>query len=228
MAPIACLGGATDIDGSVDGTGGQSSCPSLPDVQGKLLNVVIKNERSDTIYIDPEDTTCGNIPLFFWGSLDHNIGFSQGHSCGFICEMIMEQGDAECFHPDICEGFESVALAPGETVIRPWSATFSKTETLAGGCYEAIDGSDEAISCIRRTPLPDGAYRFTARASTSITCGWGREEPCGSCVAEGRGCVLPLGVLTGEILEASTTLDLTNSIGADDSEPESILVTFSD
>jgi hypothetical protein len=207
--------GGTGQAGSVNqagmspgGAGGAGSvCDAFNDAPGTFLNVTIFNQTSSVIYLGQQETNCSELPLFqVMDATGATLAFPS--SCQSTCQQLMNDGPIGC--PAICALPGSNALQPGQALARTWNGLYQVERQPPRQCLNADYGN----VCQQTVRVQPGQFTFSAIAGRSIDCSKTSGGPCQACVQNESGsCYTPGSLISGEILQAATTVTLGPAFG---------------
>ena len=210
-------GGQAGIAATTGGAGGAVACTTFADDPGYSLLVHIKNERTETLYLGPDDTGCGAAALYELedGARTKLLPLT---GCVASCQAVMS-GTAVC--PTGCAAPSTVALEPGQTIDLPWDGRFGVPQTVPAQCMK--DPSQPA-SCTQAHRIEAGVFTFAARAGTKRQC-----LLAGGCTCAANtngGCTAASSVIAGTIYTSELLVALEPSELSPAGEPQYIGIVF--
>jgi hypothetical protein len=203
-------GAASAGSGSVGGAQGgrpADACDAYVDDAGTYLPVEIVNQTTGTIYLGAEQATCGSSPLF---QVENDAGIKTfAPDCRAPCNVVRKEGAVAC--PGICRAPYATALVSGQSLVTSWDALDYVGVKMPKACVVAPNGAAE---CVRATRIDPGAFTFSARASSEVSCkDWTATGTCESCPPGSLSCEIQGAMLTGTLRTASTSVVLDGSFG---------------
>lgn len=202
-------GAATGGSGS-DGTGGggAAECAAFEDAPGWSVQVLIRNDSSQTLHLGQSEVTCRTEPLFQVLSTAGVLAPEAG-DCDTPCDAVMQGDPLGCL--PICLFPQARTLAPGDAAEVMWTTRYGVPSTLPAECRP--EGT-EPLACIRAAALePGDTVTLRVTAGTSVDC----TETTGECAAcepnEHGGCTTQAALLAGTMLTAEATVTLGPSYG---------------
>lgn len=194
-------GSRSDGSGGFGATGG--TCAAFDDAQPGHVDVTIRNETEELIWIGQDSVTCGQLP-FFHVKDGGGVELEQaGDMCGVTCAEIRDGTTKACLA--ICLYPDAINLFPGESVRLGWDARFLADRTLPSECFPP---EFDASECKQEKPVSSGRLTFSAFAGTTPDCSE-TTGTCGTCAnPETGGCWWPATLVPDhEKFEASVGFD---------------------
>jgi hypothetical protein len=217
-------GGAAGQGGGAAGTqavssGGNVACDTFADDTGYQLTVHIKNERSETLYLGPDDKTC-TTPALYEVEDGARTKLPALAGCVTSCQAMMVGAAASC--PTVCAEPSTVALEPGQTIDLPWDGRYGVPQNLPSQCMK---DPAQGGSCTQAQKIEAGVFTFVARAGTKRSCLL-QGGTC-SCAANAHGgCTAPSSVIAGTIYTSEFLIALEPAEAAPGGEPQYIEIVF--
>ncbi|MBN2193613.1 MAG: hypothetical protein JW751_12420 [Polyangiaceae bacterium] len=201
-------GAATGGTGSSTGGAAGGECSAYEDAAGWSIEVVIRNESSQTIYLGQPEVTCTIAPLFevtdASGALVPPVP-----DCGNPCGEMMRGGAGGC--PLLCLFPQTVTLEPHESTRVVWDGLYGVDVELPEQCTPA--GETAPFACDRAEEIHPGTFTFKVEAGMSLECADEFVE-CDTCTpSESGGCITNAALIAGAKLSADTTVMLDPSYG---------------
>jgi hypothetical protein len=207
FAAPGCGGSAENSntgDGDSNGDGdGDGVCDGFENDSVRHLEIEIRNERSDAIYIGPRESTCGTRPPFEVENASGSLLETNLNSCMPLCEDYMSGQNLGC--PPVCLYPEVITISPGDSHLAVWDTRHGVPLELPAECNAA---DDVDMQCSAARAIDPGTFTFLAHAGTTLSC----DTPCDDCGPNGAACPGQL-VVQGEELSAESTVDLDASYG---------------
>ncbi len=220
----AAGGGAAGQGGAPGGTaaissGGSAACETFADESGYQLMVHIKNERSETLYLGPDDKTC-TPPTLYEVEDGSRTKLPALASCVTTCQAMMTGAPATC--PTACAEPATVALEPGQTIDLPWDGRYGVPQTLPSQCMK-----DPALgtACTQAHEIEPGIFTFIARAGTKRSCLL-QGAACACAANPNGGCTAPGSVIAGTIYTSELLIALEPAEKSPSGEPQYIGIVF--
>ena len=190
--------------GGAGGTG--STCSEFDDARGTFMPVEIINKTSTVIYLGQEEMTCSEASLFqVKDAAGTPLAFPGG--CQSTCQQLRTNGPIGC--PAICAFPGSTAIQPGQAMYTTWNGLYQVDRELPRQCLVGDYGN----VCRQTVQVQPGQFTFSAIAGRSIDCSKSSGSPCQACTQNENGCYTPGSLITGQILEAATTVTLGPAYG---------------
>ncbi len=200
-------GGSSSAGKATGGTTSKPECEALLDDRSYFVPVSIINDSDETLYLGQEMVTCGAAPLFEVRDATHRA-LPQPDPCRSSCESFMNAGPSSC--PPVCAPPSAIELAPGAGISAAWTGTYLELVQLPAQCHAE---DMPAAQCDRAIAIEPGVFSFSARAGTKLDCRLLPSE-CSACTPDSQGrCVTVDALITGEIREAETKVELDASYG---------------
>lgn len=211
--------GAGANGGASGGGSGSASCERFDDDTSWSVSVNVRNATDRTIHVGTDEVTCGLPPLFTVEDEQGTLLQDPGN-CRSRCEDRGLIGGC----PPVCLWPSSLTLEPGEGVTLSWHGLYRVDTELPLECVAEEVGSTVPVPCDQARHIEPGQFTFRARAGTELDCSETIRDECPACTANpdaGGGCTRLAGLISGELLEATVTVDLDASYGVGATEPTS-------
>jgi hypothetical protein len=223
-------GGALGVGGAAGSAGlaagGTSTepvdCSSYVDHGTWTLQVTIKNEMTQTLYLGQPDTSCEPQRLFKVED-GARTELPSLDNCHTSCQAMMTTGPTTC--PTVCGTPATVELAPGQQIQIPWDGRFGVDQTLPAQCLQP--GAVAPASCVQAQRIEAEAFTFSAQAGTRREC----LQPGGTCTCTmnaNGGCTSPGSTIGGTIYTSEYFVKLEPGEPSTTGEPPYIGILFRD
>jgi hypothetical protein len=155
---------ATDADSGDsaqrDLRGSDAGCTDFPDESGTVVEIVVKNERTATIYVGSREPLCNvKNELLVRDSTGADVAIETA-SC-YTCAELVTKG--ACVYS--CGPSPLYKLSPGATLTLHWNGTYFVTHELSLPCQK-----EWGRSCPQERAAPAGKYTVTVTASSAWSC----------------------------------------------------------
>lgn len=196
-------GDSEDGDNTGDGDAVEDrdgdSCNGFDDDAPGHLDILIRNERSETIYLGPREPTCGTLPLFSVSNAQGEELSAHAGPCATSCENLVDGlvlgCGAICLYPEV------KSIEPGEALSVAWD---TRMFLPASPPQECLESASAGVTCLQAQRIEPGTFVFGASAGTEWICDPGIFPDCYD----------PL--VGGETLTAETVVQLDASYGIDE------------
>lgn len=172
-------------------SGGAVSCTSFADDAAWKLTVHIKNQKSSTIYLGPQETGCAVGSLFEVADGSRTVlpGLDK---CRASCSAVLQGAAPTC--ATACQTPATVALGPGQSIDIPWDGLVGVPSTVPAQCMQ---GMKPDTACVRAQQIKSGIFTFTARSGSQRMC---LSPSTCTCTANADGtCTMQNSVIAGTI-----------------------------
>jgi hypothetical protein len=207
----AAVAGTSSVAGS---GGGVNECTRYDDESPIVVNVTLINKTSQTLYVGPQQTTCGLTPLFSVADAAGKPLASVG-DCRVSCAGA-RAGVGGC--PAICAFPNAIQLEPGESHYTMWDSLYRVEASLPERCV-TYEGAQGDAPCTQAKRIVSGDYTFRAVAAPQVDCSMTTGNAmCGACMPDANGgCAVGGGIIAGVNFKAEATITLNASYGYSDS-----------
>jgi hypothetical protein len=193
--------------GAAAGSGGAApgllaACSTfMDDSNAWSLEVQIKNERKEAIYLGQDTATCDAQRLFQVEDGARQV-LPSLDGCHVSCQALMQTGPVSC--PSTCNTPSTITLNPGQTIKVPWDGRYGIAQSLPQQCLGST--AQGITSCMQAQRIEASVFTFSARAGTTHSCL--ASGGC-SCAADQYGsCTTASSLITGTIITTEMLIKL--------------------
>lgn len=187
---LAACGASDSLDDAKD------PCAGFDDAKGEPVSIVVKNLRSQPIFVGSREYVCNQDKLFELRNSKGELQTIETGQC-YSCQTAMKWECAYSCRPNVVYRVE-----PGASATLPWDGSIFLQRKLPNGCV-AWDSNPDGLDCYQSQATPAGDYEVHVVASSHFAC---NQLLGGECTCDGPEPCRAYGI--GEQFEASTVMHL--------------------